>query len=33
MEFDYKEEPEETPWDETNMDYVNQELLNKYQTD
>lgn len=27
------EEPEETPWDETNMDYVNQELLNKYQTD
>ena len=33
MEFDYKEEPEETPWDETNMDYLNQELLNKYQTD
>lgn len=32
--FDYKEEKEEKeeePWDETNMEYVNQQLLNKYQ--
>lgn len=33
MAFDYKEEPEEEPWDETNMDFVNQELLDKYQYD
>lgn len=25
------EEKEEEPWDETNMEYVNQQLLNKYQ--
>lgn len=28
-----QEKPMETPWDETNMDYVNQQLLNKYQFD
>lgn len=36
LEFDQEkeqEEPMETPWDETNMDYVNQQLLNKYQFD
>lgn len=28
-----KREKQETPWNETNMDFVNQELLNKYQND
>ena len=34
MTFDYREEPEEEDvYDETSMDFVNQQLLDKYQDD